>query len=428
MRKIFVLLAFLLLLAVPAYAGVVTVDAFLSADDVTIAHLEQFRTRVVDGINNADGKNVQAGTIPSTALDANANPTNRWGEAFNNWVYSGLLPATGTRAAATISAGIGYISGYRVVKDEIIPGVSNYPISSDVYVDISSNGTYRYQAVTINATAPLINTNEMRLAKALTDATDVTSVSDLRVLSVNLSGGNQEDFNIKGMELIWTSTTVVNVDPGVVYHGTTRIVKAAQIPLDITVASNYITGISSRGTSKAMYVYMNSAGTLMLDPNAPNKHNTSGDTAGILYYYASGASLYYRIIGMIALNSTGSGEIISFYQCGNHFAYDDVYNNAALLVQNAGSSTNFAAFSGSIVPTTIVASGAKFVDLDINLAGASVVSFRAAGSSATNGIKTVPPDEMPVYNVPCNSSASVEYKVNAGNVNVRIAGYTVSWR
>ena len=63
MKKLFIAFVIFLNCISVASAGVVTVDVFITSDDVTISHLEQFRTRVVGAINNADGANIQHHTI-----------------------------------------------------------------------------------------------------------------------------------------------------------------------------------------------------------------------------------------------------------------------------------------------------------------------------------------------------------------------------
>lgn len=345
MKKVILGTLLFLLLASTAYAGVVTVDAFLSADSVTIAHLEQFRTRVVDGINNPDGGNLQNNSVTHSKLDANSDPVNRWSESFNDYAYTGLLPTTtsGTLTSVT-SAGTAYVQGYRVVKD----ATSHlYTATKDTYIDLNYNGTYTYSEVGVGASAPTVATNSIRLAKVTTNGSEITAVTDLRVTSIQI-GSTNEDFYIAGFGVSDDAVTTISVAPGAAKIGTTFVGKIANTPLDITSASDYLSGSSERGASKRLYIYTGIAGTLKLDDNPPDYHDTSGNSVGALYYYKYG-STYYRNLGSVYLNGSqnvtkgtgtaiGLGNVVQtvYYQTG-------VYNSGSTaMTQNSSIPQNTA--------------------------------------------------------------------------------------
>ena len=165
----------------------ISVDAFTTPDDVTIAHLEDFRETVVDAINSADGGLVQTASITSAKLDANANPENRWNEGFNDFVYTGLTIPTSVSLASTTTSGTAYINGVRVVKDGT---AKTYTASKQTYVDLASNGTYTYSEETIGATEPSVTANSIRLARVSSDATKVLSVRDDRTTTITLATGS----------------------------------------------------------------------------------------------------------------------------------------------------------------------------------------------------------------------------------------------
>ena len=318
MKRIMALTLLSILFAVPVYAGQITVDAFLTPDDVTISHLEQFRTKVVDAINNADGGNLQNQSITHSKLDANTDPVNRWSESFNNYVYSGLLPVTATGLVTTTSAGTAYIGGYRVVKDAT---GHTYGATLWTFVDLSNNGVYTYPTASIGATEPDTTANSLRLARVTTNGSDVTAVRDDRPMGISL---NQEDYFIKGLTLTFVTpdTTTITIDAGIASNGGVHRIKVSQTNLDISKAADYISGGSSRGTSKWLYVYMAPSGDLRLDANAPDYHDTAGNTTGIKYYYYYSSTTYYRYIGAIRLDAIGSGNIVPFYKFDNYTAYD----------------------------------------------------------------------------------------------------------
>ena len=139
-------------------------------------------------------------------------------------------------------------------------------------------------------------------------------------VSGGIYGGGAEDLIARGFELDPTSTTEFSVYAGVLYHGTTRIALTSNASIDITVASNYIGGVSLQATTTWLYVYVQSNGTILLHTSPPDKADTSGNTDGTKYYYLNNG-IYYRCIGAIYLNSTGSGEITDFHQHGNEIRY-----------------------------------------------------------------------------------------------------------
>lgn len=161
----------------------ISVSQFLTADDVTVAHLETQRSTFQGAINTADGGLLQTATVTSAKLDANTNPENRWNESFNDYVYTGLLPPTTTDTlTSTTTAGTAYVYGVRVVKDAT---PNEYTASKHTYVDLSNTGTYTYSEVEINSSAPSVAANSIRLALVSTDTSKVLSVTDKRVTSIS---------------------------------------------------------------------------------------------------------------------------------------------------------------------------------------------------------------------------------------------------
>lgn len=140
---------------------------------------------------------------------------------------------------------------------------------------------------------------------------------------VGITGSSAHNIT-RGFELVWKSTTVVTVNAGTLYHGTTQVNKTANVDLDITLAADAIDGATAQqATSCWRYVYCDASGNLKLWSVAPDKSDTAGNTAGTKYYYYYAATTtYYRCLGAIRLNATGSGEIDKFFQQGNYIAWD----------------------------------------------------------------------------------------------------------
>ena len=183
MKKILLALFLLSILTSDSFAAAINVNKILSPDDVTIEVLENMRSTFQGAINSADGSLIQGTSVSSGKLDANTNPENRWDEAFTDFVYTGLLPPTSTTLTSTTTAGTAYIFGVRVIKDAIS---KVYTASTHTYVDLSKTGTFTYQEVAINAAAPSVSTNSIRLARVSTDTTKVLSVRDDRVVNISI--------------------------------------------------------------------------------------------------------------------------------------------------------------------------------------------------------------------------------------------------
>ena len=181
MIKYFLTFLFLISMCNISYASV-SVSSFLTADDVTVTHLEEQRVAFQGAINSADGGLIQSGTITSAKLDANTNPENRWNEAFNDFVYTGLLPPTSASLTAITTAGTAYINGARVLKDATS---KLYTASKWTYVDLSSTGTYTYSETAITGSEPAVASNSIRLARVSTDSSTVLSIIDRRITSIS---------------------------------------------------------------------------------------------------------------------------------------------------------------------------------------------------------------------------------------------------
>lgn len=106
-------------------------------------------------------------------------------DMVHDFVVSGLLGTDpGASLTMTIPDGIAYVMGRRVVK---LDGTSDltrtYTTNKDTYVDISHSGSITYTEVTNGAGAPAVAGNSLRLMKVVTDVSNITGVTDLRVLA-----------------------------------------------------------------------------------------------------------------------------------------------------------------------------------------------------------------------------------------------------
>lgn len=185
MKRLFLALMILSICSI-GHTAVVT-EAYTTPDDVTVSRLESNRLALTNGINSGDGSLIQAGTIAAEALDANANPENRWNEGFNDFVFTGLTVPTSATLSSTTASGIAYVNGTRVVKDST---AKTYTASKWTWVDLSSNGTFTYSETAIDGSEPATATNSIRLAKVSSDTTDIPLTTDERVTEISIAAGS----------------------------------------------------------------------------------------------------------------------------------------------------------------------------------------------------------------------------------------------
>lgn len=401
------------------YADTVTVDSLVSADDVTLEWLNGFKNTVIDALNSFDGENIQADSITIAAFDDNSNIVTRWDESFNNYVYTGLLPLTSASLISITTTGTAYVEGTRVNKDATS---HTYTASKDTYVDLSNTGTFTYQEVTNGAAEPLTTTNSIRLAKVVTSGTAVTSVTDSRVLGIQLS--TNEDFNIKGFELVTNDPNTITIDSGVCYVGATRIEKTAVNNLNVGTASDYINGASERGTSKWVYIYIDDSGSIKLDDSAPDYHDTDGNTTGIKYYFKNGTD-YWRLILPMRLNATGSGNIIYIHQSDKKINYDNPITNTP--VDSSQSDTLYNTIDCSSYVPAVSRMASFQIDDDEN---DRTFYLKFVGSG---GVGYVTDTSVGGYcyfsDIPLNTSQDVDFKVSVGTTSIlAVKDYTLDTR
>ncbi|MBU2249616.1 MAG: hypothetical protein KKD77_22910 [Gammaproteobacteria bacterium] len=322
MRKLLILTVLLLALCHTAYAKTTySVLTFVTPNDVTIPHLEDFRTTVVDALNSYDGGNIQSNTITPDQMDANASTVSRWNEAFNDWVYTGLLPATSASLTTSATVGIAYIDGNRVQKDAT---AHSYTASKWTFVDMNYLGEYTYIEQAIGTSDPAIPANSIRLARVSTDPTTVLAIKDYRIMSISLDS-NQSDFWRSGLAITVVTPDQISISPGIVYHGTNRIVKPAATALDLTAAGDWATGATGRTPSTMGFVGVDAMGNIKLFANVPTTHNTAGETAGKLRYSYFNTT-YWRLLAWYYMNSS---QNIDWYNYGN-FKDGDTWNTAMI--------------------------------------------------------------------------------------------------
>lgn len=310
-----------------AYADTISVADFSATSGVN--HLNSFKNTVVNEINGSlkgslDGvsaTNIAADSVYEINMADDANVSIFMKELLNittdsasggtltqnTVVESGCVPADDTDLTSDISACVAFVNGKRISKGAT---ANTYTASRDCYVDLSQSGTYTTSCVTNGASQPSVAANSTRLAKVVTDGTEITTVTSLFTTRVPglVIPSNYRD----GLSVSQASTTTITVMSGSLEVNNSMVTKTTATTLTISTAGDYAGGSSLRATSTHGYVGVDSSGNIKMHTTAPSHSDYSlSSTAGVKRY-AAWSGTTYRIIGHFYMNATGSGELDSF--------------------------------------------------------------------------------------------------------------------
>lgn len=308
-----------LLISTNCYAGTISISPWISGNDVSIAHLETQRTTIQNVINGSiegGAQNIRQGSITSYDLAVAINPVTFRNEAFNDFTYSGMLAPTSGSLSSTTTAGVSYVNGVRV---ETSATAHSYTASKDTYVYINAGGFFEYEEVANGASAPSTPANDLLLFKAVTDGSAVTSVSDLRTTSIQITANNSNfATNYRDQAFVSRDSTVnFYVQPGTFAIGNANYTNTAVTTTkSVVTGANWIEGGYPSGYAGGIFVYgYNNSGTaydFKFSSADVAYSDTSSNTAGIKRYYTSGGTTY-RALGWAYL----SADVVQLYHTAN---------------------------------------------------------------------------------------------------------------
>jgi len=120
-------------------------------------------------------------TSPTGLVLCNGLPPKTFAdEATFDYVASGCVwsaDAVGTTLDGSMTAGVVYIDGVRVVVALITAHA--FTASKDTYIDVGANGTVDYTEVANNAASPALSASHIRLGIIVTDGTDIHAVGSI---------------------------------------------------------------------------------------------------------------------------------------------------------------------------------------------------------------------------------------------------------
>ena len=319
LRKL-LLIALFSLFSTTSYAGTITLGT-ISAD-ATAAGFNDNYTTIGNAINgNIEGStdsgasvsNIKADSVFEINMANNANSRVFAAELLaigsdsvsagtltqNTVVESGCVPADDTDLTSDVSACVAYVNGYRVSKSATS---LTYTASRDNYVDLSDTGSYTVTAVSNGATQPAVTSNSIRLAKVVTDGTEITTITSVfttRIPGLIISSNYRDK-----MLLSRDTTTVIKVMPGAVEINNTMLTKTEPVSLTITTAGDYAGGSSLAAANTTGFVGIDDDGNIKLHTTAPTHSDYAVSNTSDTKRYATWSSVVYRILGWYRMNAS----------------------------------------------------------------------------------------------------------------------------
>jgi len=313
------ILALLTLILIPhlAYAGTITVNTI--SVDATAAGINDNFTTIVNEINgeiegSAAGaiKNIKADTLGELDMGDNINPRIRTNELLgigedtittqNAFVASGLVCSDGDVLQVDVTAGSGYMNGYRIT----LASNSEITISDNVatYVWLDENGN-----LVENSSA---SDNSIILCSVTSSGGDITvAPADVSNRSVpNLVTPTNYREGLKLSRKVG-DTTVVSVDAGFVEINGAMVSKTTTTEIDVSSGSYADGGQGS--TTQMQFVGIDSAGNIKWVEIAPTHSNHAlSIPSGQLKWVSDGGTTW-RILGWVY----NSADTVADYQLGN---------------------------------------------------------------------------------------------------------------
>lgn len=161
-------------------------------DEVTAASVNGGPNAIATVVNgNLDDTNVaslsgtklSAGTVPASAMTADANPETRMAESLANFIASGCVWSTVSGLNGAMTSGVAYVQGKRFT----VAAIASYAFtaSRDTYIYITNTGSISYNPQTNGAAQPTTPSDAALVAKVVTGASSISSITALADRPVN---------------------------------------------------------------------------------------------------------------------------------------------------------------------------------------------------------------------------------------------------
>lgn len=288
-----------------------------------------------------DSTNISSGGINADRLATGASPEVRDADFLApdaGFVATGFTHVSSSGLNETLAAGRAYVMKTSTDPDRFVQVVKSttsvvaVDASKDNYIDLDAGGTFHNSSVTSGNPAPSLFADSTRIIKVVTDATSVTSTTDLRnttFLSVGLPRGYYNQFVIEGNGTGDTVATFIVRSPLVVKDSTNG--HQIAITSDITVDPS-TTGAAGRDTGAltSSYNYIFAIGDSTGAKTASALVSSSATTPTL----PSGYDIY-RFIGVTGnYNTTAPVAIENWYQHGER--WEIIANQVTAISVTAG--------------------------------------------------------------------------------------------
>lgn len=435
MRKILFIFLGLVFMVSYVYGGQINKqNTFIPGAIISSADVNENFDDIYDEFNGeiegGSGNNIKADSLTELDMADDINPRIRWDEILQDFVYSGLQPATSVNLISNISAGVAYVDGYRVNKASATS--KTYGDDVDTYVEISYLGAFKYTEKDLGADAPSTSANHTMLAAVSTDDNNITHVTDLRTLShfTNTLGRHMIS---NGFELGYGSSgTTIVVNAGVLAHETTEVRKTADTTLTLATAGDWLdeSAYSYAGGQDWVYVYSDNAGNIKLEETAPTLADTSGNTAGNLMYHLETAT-YWRVIGAAYVSNTNKlawpwtqvgNEVIYWVDCEGSDPTGD-----STVILDEGNTTSWTDVTVTFLPSLSNPIPLLFGQ---HTGDSGSVSIRTNGDSLTYGVEFynyTAYQTLPCIYMPVDSNKKIEYKSKNGQAKLSLWARGFKW-
>lgn len=156
---------------------------------------------VAAAVTQVTQSNITDQRVMAKANDANTNAETRLSESLGDFVASGLVWSQSSGLNGTMTSGVAYVSGKRLVVSSIAS--RTFTASKDTYVSLDSSGTVSYSEVANGAASPALPANSIWVAVVVTSGSAITSIR------LGGTGGSNAEIYPKNNTGAWKAWTPI---------------------------------------------------------------------------------------------------------------------------------------------------------------------------------------------------------------------------
>ncbi len=135
--------------------------------------------KIIAQVNgNLDDTNILDNGLSVDSLDSTADPAALIGNLTTDFVADGGIWSVSTGLTGTMSEATIVIDGQIYTVSAVASKI--FSTSQDTYVDVGINSTLDYTSVGLDAAAPSLAADHVRLARISTDGSDITEIAKTR--------------------------------------------------------------------------------------------------------------------------------------------------------------------------------------------------------------------------------------------------------